>query len=135
MPPLQEQADRIQNIPKSKRRKDRSIIIALCAALIMVPTGMSFYENAAAKNQKKVVIGTSNFTEALILGYMYSELIETNRDMVVEQRFNLNGASVCFDALDNDEDTMASLNAEVDIEGRNASDVAHDFLAEKGLVP
>ena len=33
-----------------------------------------------------------------------------------------------------DEDTMAAMNAEVDIDGRNAKDVAHDFLVSKGLI-
>jgi len=26
------------------------------------------------------------------------------------------------------------MNAEVDLEGRNAADVAHDFLVEEGLI-
>ena len=92
--------EQIQNIPKAKRRRERIIVIILCAALVFVPVGTSVYENVQAGTQKKVVVGTSNFTEALILGYMYAELIENDTDIDVEQRFNLNGASVCYDALD-----------------------------------
>ena len=92
--------DQIQNIPKIKRRQERGIVIALCAALIMIPVGTSLAEGIKAGEQKTVVVGTSNFTEVLILGYMYDELIEHDTDITVEQRFNLNGASVCFDALD-----------------------------------
>lgn len=33
-----------------------------------------------------------------------------------------------------DEDTMAKLNKQVDIDGKDASVVAHEFLEEKGLV-
>ena len=31
-------------------------------------------------------------------------------------------------------EAMAAMNAEVDLEGRNAADVAHDFLVEEGLI-
>ena len=33
-----------------------------------------------------------------------------------------------------DEETMATLNGKVDIDGMDAKDVAHDFLLEKGLL-
>lgn len=98
--------EQIQNIPKSKRRTERWIVTALCAALVLIPAAGSLQEAVSSSGQKKVVIGTSNFTEALILGYMYADLIESGTDITVEQRFNLNGASVCFDALDNDKIDM-----------------------------
>ena len=31
-------------------------------------------------------------------------------------------------------EAMAAMNAEVDLEGRDAADVAHDFLVEEGLI-
>jgi osmoprotectant transport system substrate-binding protein len=33
-----------------------------------------------------------------------------------------------------DQDTMRHLNAEYDIDGREARDIAHDFLVEEGLI-
>ena len=33
-----------------------------------------------------------------------------------------------------DEPTMRNMNYQVDVEGRDAQQVAHDFLAEKGLI-
>ena len=98
--------EEIRNVPKKTRRRERAVIITLCAILVAVPVLNSFGNALATKGEKKVVIGTSNFTEVIILGYMYSDLIESNTDLTVEQRFNLNGASVCYDALDNDKIDM-----------------------------
>ena len=96
----------IQNIPKNVRRKERAIIIPLCLLLVLIPIFSSGYQAVKEANQKKVIIGTSNFTEAIILGYMYSDLIEEHTDLTVDRRFNLNGAAVCFDALDHDKIDM-----------------------------
>lgn len=63
-------------------------------------------EKDEGKDAKKITVGTSNFTEAIILGNIYSELIEANTDYEVERRFNLAGAAVCFDALLNDDIDM-----------------------------
>lgn len=98
--------EQIRNIPKKKRRKERAIIFPLCALLIAGPALGAAAEALHTRDQDKVVIGTSNFTEAIILGYVYSDLIESHTDLEVEQRFNLNGAAVCFDALDNDKIDM-----------------------------
>ncbi len=32
------------------------------------------------------------------------------------------------------EETMAAMNAKVDVDGMDAKDVAHDFLVEQGLI-
>lgn len=79
-------------------------VVAVLASilLVFVPLGSKAYENYQAANQKVIVVGTSNFTEVFILGYMYSELIEKNTDIKVEKRFNLNGADFAYSALKND---------------------------------
>ena len=93
-------AEQIQNISKKERRKKQFGIMFVCFLLIAAPVVSSVHKTFASAGEKKIVIGSSNFTEALILGYMYKDLVESNTDIKVEQRFNLNGASVCFDALD-----------------------------------
>lgn len=55
---------------------------------------------------KTITVGSSNFTEAIILGEVYSQLIEAKTDYTVEQKFGLAGAAVCFDALENGEIDM-----------------------------
>lgn len=99
-------ADKIQNIPKKKRRRELAVISAVCIAFIAVSAGSSIQGAFADRRVQKVVIGSSNYTEAVILGYLYSGLIEENTDLQVEQRFNLNGAALCFDALDSDKIDM-----------------------------
>ena len=98
-------ADKIKNVSKSVKRRERALIYSLCALLVILPAASSI-STAFANNRNKIVVGSSNFTEALILGYMYSDLIESNTDLEVEQKFNLNGASFCFDSLTNEDIDM-----------------------------
>lgn len=98
-------SEKIKNVSKSAKRRERGIVFALCALLVIGPT-VSSLGTAFAQSNNKIVIGSSNFTEAFILGYMYSDLIESNTDLEVEQKFNLNGASFCFDALTNEDIDM-----------------------------
>ena len=55
----------------------------------------------ADAGDKTITVGSSNFTESIILGNLYTELIEANSDYQVDQKFGLSGAAVCFDALEN----------------------------------
>lgn len=119
-------ADQIRNIPKADRRKERIGIVGLCCLLILVPTFSSIKSAISSIGEKKVVIGTSNFTEVLILGYMYSELIENGTDLKVEQRFNLNGNSVCFDAL-----TTDNIDMFVEYTGTALSSMLHQPMDTK----
>ena len=77
------------------------IVSVLCLALVVLPMGMKGYTYYQQATQKKIVIGTSNFTEVFILGYMYEDLIERYTDIKVERRFNLNGADFAYSALKN----------------------------------
>ena len=63
-------------------------------------------QSQASGSDKTITVGSSNFTEAIILGEVYSQLIEAKTDYTVEQKFGLAGAAVCFDALENGEIDM-----------------------------
>lgn len=91
----------IQNISKEKRRREQVVAFGLCALLVLLPVGFSVAEAVDSQGKDKIVVGSSNFTEVMILGYMYSDLIESNTDIEVEERFNLNGGVVCFNAIQN----------------------------------
>lgn len=78
-----------------------TMIVSLCAC-----GNTSGTLDEGQKNKQKITIGTSNFTEVIILGNVYTELIEANTDYEVEQKFGLAGAAVCFDALENEEIDM-----------------------------
>ena len=63
-------------------------------------TLLAFTFDACRETEKKAVtVGAGNNTEAVILGNMYKELIESNTDIEVKMSFGLAGISGCFDAL------------------------------------
>lgn len=47
----------------------------------------------------KIVIGSKNFTENMILGEIFTQLIREKTDLEVEYKENLGGTMVCFEAL------------------------------------
>lgn len=49
----------------------------------------------------KVVIGSKEFTESIVLGEMVAQLIEENTDIQVERKLNLGGTKVNFDGIRN----------------------------------
>ena len=52
------------------------------------------------EKEEKIVIGSENFTEALILGNIYSQLIQDQTDIKVEEKFNLNGTMITMSAME-----------------------------------
>ena len=95
-------AAEIETAQQGQKHVFKKIVVSvLCLALVVVPLGtkaVTYYQHAT---EKKIVIGTSNFTEVFILGYMYEDLIEKYTDIKVERRFNLNGADFAYSALKN----------------------------------
>ena len=74
------------------------VAFGLCALLLVIP----IYSGVSAVVQQEnrtIVVGSENFTEAIILGYLYKDLIETDTGIKVEERFNLNGSPLAFAAL------------------------------------
>ena len=67
---------------------------------MLIPAITTLSETIASQNEKKrLQLHLVISQKLLFLGYMYSELIEENTDIEVEQRFNLNGGIVCFNAI------------------------------------
>lgn len=84
------------NIKVSKKKKlNVKVIIIILVLLISTAVATVIYKN----NDKKIVIGSKNFTEQLILGNMVSDLIEKNTDIKVERKLNLGGTQVAFSAM------------------------------------
>lgn len=79
-----------------KRKKMNSkLIIITSILLISTVLATVIFKN----DDKKISIGSKNFTEQLILGNMVSDLIEANTDITVERKLNLGGTQVAFNAL------------------------------------
>ena len=85
-------------MPRKKRLARRVLALALCAALLIVPTAASVVRSLS-DGEDRLVIGAQNFTESLILGNLYSELIQAKTDIPVEKTDNLNGTMITFAAL------------------------------------
>lgn len=50
-----------------------------------------------------ITIGSKNYTEQLILGNMYAELVQEHTDLNVDKKLNLGGSSVAFNAITSNE--------------------------------
>ncbi len=69
------------------------ILAAVCLLAVLSGCG--------AKNS--VTVGSKQFTENILLGEMYAQLIEAKTDLKVERKLNLGGTSVCLPAMENGE--------------------------------
>lgn len=72
-------------------------IIGVIMAIAILFMGVSSF---LSSKKDKIVIGSKNFTEQLILGNMYADLVEDKTDLEVERKLNLGGTSVAFGALE-----------------------------------
>lgn len=71
----------------------KSLCVMICAAFL----ALSF--TACGGGEKTVTIGSKNFTENIILGEIFAQLIEAKTDLKVTRKLNLNGTFVAFEAL------------------------------------
>jgi len=54
---------------------------------------------ACAPRENRIVVGSKNFTEQLILGEIIAQQIETQTHLAVERRFYLAGSYICHQAI------------------------------------
>ncbi|PFO04775.1 ABC transporter permease [Bacillus sp. AFS076308] len=85
-----------KSISKKGKTAKRSLI-AFAAILLVAAVGFKAYSTAQAED--KIVIGSKNFSEQLILGNMLADVIEAKTDIQVERKLNLGGSQVAFGAL------------------------------------
>jgi glycine betaine/choline ABC-type transport system substrate-binding protein len=67
----------------------RNILAMLCAAALAVSCG----------KPDRIVVGSKNFTEQVILGELLAQQIERTTRIAVERRLNLGGTFICHQAL------------------------------------
>ncbi|NEZ76065.1 ABC transporter permease subunit [Clostridium botulinum] len=87
---------KIKRSSSNKKRKRNTIIasiVGVCILLALVAPKI------IGMGHKKVVIGSKNFTEQIILGNILEELIHNKTDIDVETKLNLGGTQVSFNAL------------------------------------
>lgn len=54
--------------------------------------------NPSESNEKSISIGSKNFTEAILIGEMYAQILEEN-DFNVERKFNLGATNIAHEAI------------------------------------
>jgi osmoprotectant transport system permease protein len=96
-------ANKKKGSSKMKKSTKRAWIAVAAAAVVVIGV-TSIYSTIHAK--EKIVIGSKNFTEQLILGNMLADLIEGKTNLEVERKLNLGGTQVAFGALQKGETDM-----------------------------
>jgi osmoprotectant transport system permease protein len=107
--------------PKAKRKNNKTfkIIGSIVLIAILIPVFSSIFSG----KKNKIVIGAKNFTEQLILGNMYADLVEAKTDYKVERKLNLGGSIVAFNALRSGE-----LDMYVDYTGTILMDIMNEQI-------
>ncbi|XJZ25674.1 glycine betaine ABC transporter substrate-binding protein [Bacillota bacterium Lsc_1132] len=83
---------------KKSAGSGRKKLIVSFATIVLIAAGVfAFFPTAKAED--KIVIGTKNFSEQLILGNMLADLIENKTDLQVDRKLNLGGTQVAFGAI------------------------------------
>jgi osmoprotectant transport system substrate-binding protein len=67
---------------------------AICAVLLAL-----LLSSCAPSHANRIVIGSKNFTESLMLGELLAEIIEARTHLKVERRFYLAGTYICQQAM------------------------------------
>lgn len=79
-------------------KKGQKKIVVLIIAVVVILLISLFFPKFIGNNNK-IVIGTKDFSEQLILGNLYADLIEANTDLKVERKLNLGGTNPCFESI------------------------------------
>jgi osmoprotectant transport system substrate-binding protein len=71
--------------------KSHAAILCILFALI--------FSSCEPSHSDRIVVGSKNFTESLVLGEMFAQLIEARTHLKVERRFYLAGTYICQQAI------------------------------------
>lgn len=108
-------------------------IMIMFAALLVMTLALS----GCGGEKKSVVIGSKDFSENIILGEMFAQLIENNTDIEVVRKLNMGGTFVCFEAIKNGdidiypEYTGTGLTAQLKMDVITDSEEAYRVVAEE----
>ena len=77
--------------PARRRRYQNLAVFTLLVVLVIAGCGKSGAE--------KIVVGSKNFTEQIVLAELFAQQIEAHSALRVERRLNLGGTFICHDGL------------------------------------
>jgi osmoprotectant transport system substrate-binding protein len=73
-------------------------LICYWVALALV-AGLIFPVTACGRREDRIVVGSKDFTEQLVLGELFAQVIENRTHLQVERRFYLAGTFICQQAI------------------------------------
>jgi len=85
------------------RHKKNFIGLKVVSVILIVTIIFTGIVPNISSKKDTITIGSKNFTEQLVLGNMYADLVEEHTELKVERKLNLGGSSVTFNALDSGE--------------------------------
>lgn len=112
---------------KTRKKLIATMVVLLIATLVLTGCG----------GNNEIKIGSKDFTENIMLGEIFAQLIENNMDVKVVRKLNLGGSFVCFEALkkgDIDvyaEYTGTGLSAMLEMDVINDADEAYRVVSEE----
>ncbi|HKN17341.1 MAG TPA: glycine betaine ABC transporter substrate-binding protein [Candidatus Sulfotelmatobacter sp.] len=80
-------------------KRDRQFRGPGCATAVCIILLAPFLSSCAPSHSDRIVIGSKNFTESLMLGELMAQLIESRTHLKVERRFYLAGSYICQQAI------------------------------------
>ncbi len=108
---------KVESISLTKKR--RSLLFATATILfILVPLGFFFFSKTTTK--ERIVIGSKDFTEQVLLSEILAQLIETRTDIAVERKFEL-GGDLCHRAL-----VAGTMDAYIEYTGTSFTAILHN---------
>lgn len=75
------------------RPRATSIGCSLLAVALLLPVA------GCTRHSDRIVVGSKNFTEQLVLGELFAQIVESRTHLPVERRFYLAGTFICQQAI------------------------------------
>ena len=110
-------------------KKITSILLVMCLVTASFLTGCS--------SDNTVIVGSKDFSENIVVGEMFAQLIEAKTDLKVDRKLNMGGTFVCFEALKNGdidvypEYTGTALTAQLNMDVINDPDEAYRVVSDE----
>jgi osmoprotectant transport system substrate-binding protein len=92
----------IASTMKRKRQRSSCGVIEVgrwISVCLILSVSALLWSSCTSSHSERVVVGSKNFTESLILGELLAQQIEANTHLKVERRFYLAGTYICQQAL------------------------------------
>ncbi|RCX20995.1 osmoprotectant transport system substrate-binding protein [Anaerobacterium chartisolvens] len=112
-------------------------ILKIISVSLILAISLALLAGCGGSQEKKIVIGSKNFTENMVLGEIFAQVIQDKTDLKVEYKENLGGTMVCFEAIkkgDLDiypEYTGTGLTAHLKMDVINDADRVYDIVQEE----